>query len=300
LAKAERIVHHKPVINRITANSMEPRGCLAHYDPDDRRYTIRCTIQSVHGTRTALAEQIFKVPHHQVRVVCDNMGGGFGMKGGCYPEYALSLWAAEVIGRPVRWIAERSEGLAADEQSRGSIVESALALDRDGKFLGLRAKWVAAIGAYYSTDRPTIPLTVALGCLVNTYAILAVHVEVTAVLTNTMSIAPYRGGGRPEPIFFTESGIEQAARELGLDPTELRRRNTIPAASMPFRTSMQQIYDSGDFTKNLNDCLSLAGFNAAIERQHAAQGRGMLYGVGVATAVAASGGRDYEHAEIRF
>src|SRR5215472_11128849 len=111
-AKAERIVHHKTVINRITANSMEPRGCLAHYDPDDRRYTIRCTIQSVHGTRTALAEQIFKVPHHQVRVVCDNMGGGFGMKGGCYPEYALSLWAAEVIGRPVRWIAERSEGLA--------------------------------------------------------------------------------------------------------------------------------------------------------------------------------------------
>src|SRR5580704_9039979 len=299
-ARAERIVRRKTVINRITANSMEPRGCLAQYDPDDDRYTIRCTVQSVHGPRAMLAEQIFKLPHHKFRIVCDNMGGGFGMKGGTYPEYALSLWAAEVTGRPVRWIAERSEGLLSDEQSRGSVVDTELALDNDGKFLALRARWAASIGAYYSTDRPTIPLTVALGCLVNTYAIPAVHVEVTAVLTNTMTIAPYRGGGRPEPIFVTESVIEQAARELGLDPTELRRRNTIPAASMPYKTSMQQIYDSGDFTKNLDDCLSLAGYGAAIERQRAAQGRGMLYGVGVATAVAASGGRDYEHAEIRF
>jgi carbon-monoxide dehydrogenase large subunit len=299
-ARAERIVRRKTVINRITANSMEPRGCLAQYDPDDDRYTIRCTVQSVHGPRAMIAEQIFKLPHHKFRIVCDNMGGGFGMKGGTYPEYALSLWAAEVTGRPVRWIAERSEGLLSDEQSRGSVVDTELALDNDGKFLALRARWAASIGAYYSTDRPTIPLTVALGCLVNTYAIPAVHVEVTAVLTNTMTIAPYRGGGRPEPIFVTESVIEQAARELGLDPTELRRRNTIPAASMPYKTSMQQIYDSGDFTKNLDDCLSLAGYGAAIERQRTAQGRGMLYGVGVATAVAASGGRDYEHAEIRF
>jgi carbon-monoxide dehydrogenase large subunit len=110
-ARAERIVRRKTVINRITANSMEPRGCLAQYDPDDDRYTIRCTVQSVHGPRAMIAEQIFKLPHHKFRIVCDNMGGGFGMKGGTYPEYALSLWAAEVTGRPVRWIAERSEGL---------------------------------------------------------------------------------------------------------------------------------------------------------------------------------------------
>src|SRR5438094_2061922 len=299
-ARAERIVRRKTVINRITANSMEPRGCLAQYDPDDDRYTIRCTVQSVHGPRAMLAEQIFKLPHHKFRVVCDNMGGGFGMKGGTYPEYALSLWAAEVTGRPVRWIAERSEGLLSDEQSRGSIIDTELALDNNGKFLGLRARWAASIGAYYSTDRPTIPLTVALGCLINTYAIPAVHVEVTAALTNTMSIAPYRGGGRPEPIFVTEAIIETAARELGIDPAELRRRNTIPAASMPYKTTMQQIYDSGDFAKNLEDCLVLAGYDAATERQRAARVRGNLYGVGIATAVAASGGRDYEHAEIRF
>ncbi len=299
-ARAERIVRRKTVINRITANSMEPRGCLAQYDADDDRYTIRCTVQSVHGPRAMLAEHIFKLPHHKFRVVCDNMGGGFGMKGGTYPEYALSLWASEVTGRPVRWIAERSEGLLSDEQSRGSVVDTELALDKDGKFLALRARWAASIGAYYSTDRPTISLTVALGCLVNTYAIPAVHVEVTAALTNTMSIAPYRGGGRPEPIFVTERVIEQAARELGIDPAELRRRNTIPAASMPYKTTMQQIYDSGDFAKNLEDCLTIAGYSAAAERQRAASERGKLYGVGVATAVAASGGRDYEHAEIRF
>jgi aerobic carbon-monoxide dehydrogenase large subunit len=298
--RAVHIVRHKSVINRITANSMEPRGCFAQYDPDESRYTIRCTIQSVHGTRAALAEQIFKVPHHQVRVVCDNMGGGFGMKGGCYPEYALSLWAAEVTGRPVRWIAERSEGLMSDEQSRGSVIESELALDRDLKILGLRARWIAAIGAYYSTDRPTIPLTVALGCLVNTYAIPAVHVEVTAALTNTMAIAPYRGGGRPEPIYVTESVIEKAARQLGIESAELRRRNTIPASAMPYQTPMQQIYDSGDFLKNLDDCLALGDYRTVAERVAAARGRGKLLGIGVATAVAATGGRDYEHAEIRF
>jgi aerobic carbon-monoxide dehydrogenase large subunit len=299
-ARAAHIVRHKTVINRITANTMEPRGCLASYDPDQDRYTIRCTIQSVHGTRAALADRIFKLPQHQFRVICDNMGGGFGMKGGCYPEYALSLWASEVTGRPVRWTAERSEGLMSDEQSRGSVIDTELALDRDGRFLALRTRWRSAIGAYFSTDRPTIPLTVGLGCLVNTYRIPAVHAEVTAVLTNTMTIAPYRGGGRPEPIYATETIIDKAAHQLGLEPAELRRRNTIVAEAMPFRTALGQIYDCGDFPKNLEDCLALADYEDMAGRREAAGRSGKLLGVGVATTVAASGGRDYEHAEIRF
>src|SRR6266478_9586397 len=299
-AQADQVVRHRTVINRVTANSMEPRGCLAQYDRDQDRYTIRCTIQSVHATRAALADRIFKLPQHQFRVVCDNMGGGFGMKGGCYPEYGLSLWASEVTGRPVRWIAERSEGLLSDEQSRGSVVETELALDKESRFLALRAQWKAAIGAYYSTDRPTIPLTVALGCLVNTYGIPAVHAQVVAVLTNTMTIAPYRGGGRPEPIYVIETIIDKAAHELGIEPAELRRRNTIPADAMPFTTVLQQTYDSGDFVKNLDDCLALGGYRGVAERRAAAKKAGKLLGVGVATAVAASGGRDYEHAEIRF
>jgi carbon-monoxide dehydrogenase large subunit len=299
-ATADRIVRHTIPINRVTANSMEPRGCLAQFDPDQDRYTIRCTIQSVHATRAALADRIFKLPQHQFRVICDNMGGGFGMKGGCYPEYALSLWASEVTGRSVRWIAERSEGLLSDDQGRGSVVDTELALDREGKFLALRAQWKAAIGAYFSTDRPTIPLTIGLGCLVNTYGIPAVHAQVIAALTNTMTIAPYRGGSRPEPIYIVEMIIDNAAHELGIEPAELRRRNTISADRMPFTTVLQQTYDSGDFIKNLDDCLALADYQHVAERREAAKKRGKLLGVGVATAVAASGGRDYEHAEIRF
>ena len=299
-ARANRVVRDEIRINRVTANSMEPRGCIGEYDRAQDRYTIRCTIQSVHATRAALADRIFKLPQHQFRVVCDNMGGGFGMKGGCYPEYALSLWAAEVAGRPVRWISERGEGLATDEQGRGSVVDTELALDSNGRFLALRAQWQAAIGAYYSTDRPTIPLTIGLACLVNTYGIPAIHARVVAALTNTMTIAPYRGGSRPEPIYVTETIIDKAARELGIHPVELRRRNTIPASAIPFTTVLQQTYDSGDFVKNLDDCLALAGYDRIAERREAAKKRGKLLGMGVATAVAATGGRDYEHAEIRF
>ncbi len=299
-ARADHIVRDEIHINRVTANSMEPRGCIAEYDPSQDRYTIRCTIQSVHATRAALADRIFKLPQHQFRVVCDTMGGGFGMKGGCYPEYALSLWAAESTGRRVRWIAERSEGLASDEQGRGSVIETELALDKTGRFLALRAQWQAAIGAYFSTDRPTIPLTIGLGCLVNTYGIPAVHARVVAALTNTMTTAPYRGGSRPEPIYVTETIIDKAARELGIEPLELRHRNTIPPSAMPYTTVLQQTYDAGDFVKNLDDCLTLADYVTAPARCEAARKRGKLLGIGVATAVAATGGRDYEHAEIRF
>ncbi|MGH7055295.1 MAG: xanthine dehydrogenase family protein molybdopterin-binding subunit, partial [Stellaceae bacterium] len=299
-ARAAHVVSHRAQLNRVTANPMEPRGCLAEYDPGEERYTIRCTVQSVHATRDALAGQVFRLPYHRFRVVCDSMGGGFGMKGGCYPEYALSLWASEVTGRPVRWIAERSEGFLSDEQSRGSVIDSELALDADGKFLAVRVRWTAAIGAYYSTDRPTIPLVIGLGCLVNTYTMPAVHAEVTAALTNTMTIAPYRGGSRPEPLFVIETLIDAAARALGLSSAELRRRNTIPAGAMPYRTPLGQSYDNGDFPRNLAMCLRLAGYDGIAERRRAAQARGRILGAGVATTVASSGGREYEHAEIRF
>src|SRR5439155_1026374 len=261
LARASHVVRMRIPVNRVTANSMEPRGCLAQYDPAEECYTLRCTVQSVHQIRAALAGQIFRLPHHQIRVVCDTMGGGFGMKGGCYPEYALALWASEVVGRPVRWVAERSEGLQSDEQARGSTIEAELAVDADAKFLALRTRWVSSIGAYYSSDRPTIPLTIGMACLVNTYTVAAVHAEVTAVLTNTMTTAPYRGGSRPEPIYVTETIIDKAARELGLDPAELRRRNTIPGSAMPYTTPMRQTYDSGDFAKNLRDVLGHVAYD---------------------------------------
>ena len=299
-ATADHIVRHKTVINRITTNSMEPRGCLAEYDPDEDRYTIRCTIQSAHGTRATLAGQIFRQPHNKFRVICDNMGGGFGMKGGCYPEYGLSLWAAEVTGRPVKWIAERSEGLQCDEQARDSVIDTELALDRDGKFLALRTLHLPAIGAYNTSERNIMPTIVALGCLANTYTTGAVHARVVGVLTNTMMLAFYRGGGRPEPLYVIETIVDKAARELGIDPAELRRRNTVTADAMPYTTPLRITYDCGDFLKNLEDCKERAGYDGVAERRAAARERGKLLGVGVATAVAPSAGRSFEHAEIRF
>ena len=206
------------VVNRVTANSMEPRGCLAQYDRDEDRYTIRCTMQSVHATRAALADQIFRVPQHQFRVVCDNMGGGFGMKGGCYP--GIRAVAVGVGGhRPSGALDRRAQRRAAERRAGPRQRRRDRAGARHGRQVSraARAAGQAAIGAYYSTDRPTIPLTIGLGCLVNTYGIPAVHAEVMAVLTNTMTIAPYRGGSRPEPIYVTETIIDKAARELGID-----------------------------------------------------------------------------------
>ena len=189
---------------------MEPRGCLAQYDRDEDRYTIRCTVQSVHQIRAALAGQIFQVPHSQVRVMCDTMGGGFGHEG-----RLLSGIRRCRCGRR-KWSAGRCAGSPSAARGCKATSRRGAASSRrswrsgaDGKFLALRTSWVSAIGAYYSTDRPTIPLTIGMGCLVNTYTFAAVHAEVTAVLTNTMTTAPYRGGSRPEPIYVTESIIEQ-------------------------------------------------------------------------------------------
>ena len=299
-ARAAHTVRHKTVINRVTANSIEPRGCLAEYDPIGDRYTIRCTIQSAHGTRATLANQIFKQPQNKFRVICDNMGGGFGMKGGCYPEYSLSLWAAEVTLRPVKWIAERSEGLLSDEQARDGVVETELALDKEGRFLALRTLSAVAIGAYNTSERNINPTIVALSCLANTYTLPAVHGRVIGVLTNTMMIAFYRGGGRPEPIYVIETIVDKAARELGIDPAELRRRNTVPADAMPYTTALRQTYDCGDFLKNLEDCKARADYDGVGRRRAEARKRGKLLGVGMSNTVAPAAGRGFEHADIRF
>ena len=299
-AKADHVVTHRIVINRVTANSMEPRGCVAEYDAIDDQYTIRCTIQSAHGTRTILAGAYFQKPQNRFRVICDNMGGGFGMKGGCYPEYALSLWASEVTGRPVKWIAERSEGILSDEQARDSVIEAELALDRQGNFLGLRSLAKTAMGAYNTSDRNVMPTLVALSCLVNTYKTPAFHARVMGIFTNTMTIAFYRGGGRPEPLYIIERLVDKAARQLGIDPFELRRRNSIPSSDMPYSTPLDRTYDCGDFLKNMDDCRRIADYDSAAARREDARHRGKILGIGMANVCEPSAGRAFEHAEIRF
>jgi carbon-monoxide dehydrogenase large subunit len=299
-AAAAHVVRHRLVISRLTTNSMEPRGCLADYDAREDRITLRCTVQVPHMLRRTIAEEIFRIPETRFRIIADNVGGGFGMKGALYPEYPLTALAAKLLGAPVKWMAERSEAMLADEHCRDNLSEAELALDREGRFLALRVRTLANIGAYHSSDRNAGPPTNNLGVLAGTYVIPAIHVEVTGVLTHTMMTGHYRGAGRPEAAYVLETMVDLAARTLALDPAELRRRNTIAADAMPFQTALAYTYDCGDFGKNLQDCLAKsdhAGFEARRAESHA---RGKLRGIGVSSTVASTNFGLIEHAELRF
>jgi len=300
IAQAKHVVRHRMRISRLTTNAMEPRGAIAEWDARDQRLTLRVTAQGPHQFRRFLAADVFKMPETRIRVIAENVGGGFGMKGGLYPEYILCSLAARLCGAPVKWIGERSEGLLADEHCRDNITEAELALDADGKFVGFRARTFANLGAYYHADRSAGPPTNNIGVLSGTYVIPAQHVEVNGTLTNTMLTGPYRGAGRPEAAYVLETLVDLAARELKIDPAELRRRNMIPAAAMPYKTALVYTYDCGDFGKNLEDCLKLADYAGFARRRAESEKRGLLRGLGIASTVEASNAGLIEHAEIRF
>jgi len=300
MGAAAHVIRHRMVINRLTTNSMEPRGCIAEYAAREARYTLRCTVQGPHMIRRIIATEVFRVAETQFRIVAENVGGGFGMKGGLYPEYVLATLAARLTGRPVKWIAERSEALQSDEHCRDNITEAELGLDRDGRFLAFSVRTFCNIGAYYTSDRNAGPPTNNIGVLAGTYVIPAIHVETTAVMTNTMMTGPYRGAGRPEAAYVVETMVDLAARQLGIDPAELRRRNMIPAGAMPYKTALIYTYDCGDFGKNLEDCLKLADYAGFAARRRESRARGRLRGIGISSTVEASNAGLIEHAEIRF
>jgi carbon-monoxide dehydrogenase large subunit len=299
-AMADHLVSHRIVISRLTTNSMEPRGCLADYDAREDRITLRCTVQVPHMMRRTIAEEIFRIPETRFRIIADNVGGGFGMKGALYPEYSLTALAAKLLGRPVKWMAERSEAILSDEHCRDNVSAAELALDKQGRFLGLRVRTLANIGAYHSSDRNAGPPTNNLGVLAGTYVIPAIAVEVTGVLTHTMMTGHYRGAGRPEAAYVLETMVDLAARALAMDPAELRRRNTIPADAMPFQTALTYTYDCGDFGKNLQDGLAQSDHAGFAARREESSRRGMLRGIGVSNTVAATNFGLIEHAELRF
>ena len=299
-AAAAHVVRHHMVINRLTTNSLEPRGCLADYDAREDRHTLRCTVQGPHTIRRLLATDIFGLPETRFRVISENVGGGFGMKGGLYPEYALAVLAARLLRRPVKWISERGEGLMSDEHCRDNVTEAELALDAEGKFVALRSRTLVNIGAYHTSDRAAGPATNNIGVLAGTYTTPAMHAETTAVMTNTMMTGPYRGAGRPEAAYVIETLVDLAARKLDVDRAELRRRNTIPAAATPFKTALVYTYDCGDFARNLEDCIRHVDWDGVASRRAAAGQRGKFLGVGLSNTVEASNAGLIEHAEIRF
>ena len=299
-ARAAHVVRHRVCVNRVTGNPMEPRGCLAHYDPDEGRYTLRATIQSAHGIRAILAGQIFDLPQSRFRVVCDNMGGGFGTRGGCLPEYALALWASEVVGRPVKWVAERAECLASDEQGRGGFVDAALALDAEYRFLALRTRSRVPIGAYYTSDRNFGSTVTGLGGLAGVYRTPAIHATVTGAFTNTMTNAQYRGGAKPEPCHVIEVMVDRAARELGVDPARLREINTLTPDELPHTTCLGAAYDCGEFPANQARALETGDYANFVTRRQAALKHGKLLGIGMSQTISGVAMTNYEHAEIRF
>ena len=277
------------VVTRVAAAPLEPRGAVGEFDRRSGRYTLYTGIQAPHGLRTLLAEQIFRVPQSAVRVVTEEVGGSFGMKSGAYPEPVLVLWAAKRLGRPVKWTADRREGFLSDEHGRDNVSSVELALDAGGKFLGMRVDLKVDIGAYL-TQRSAGPATNNVGGVAGVYTTPAIHLTSTGVFTNTTPTGPYRGAGRPEATYAIERVIDVAARELGLDPIELRRRNLIPASAMPFKTGLVFTYDCGDFGRIMEMALDAADHAGFEKRRAEARGRGKLLGLGLANPIEVAGG----------
>jgi carbon-monoxide dehydrogenase large subunit len=277
------------VVSRVAAAPLEPRAAVGEYDRRTGRYTLCTGIQAPHGLRTLLAEQVFHVPQSHLRVVTGDVGGSFGMRSGAYPEHVLVLWAARRLGRPVKWTAHRREGFVTDEHGRDNVSTAELALDGSGKFLALRVAITLNVGAYL-TPRSAGPGTNNVGGVAGVYTTPAIHVRTTGVYTNTTPTGPYRGAGRPEATYAIERVIDVAARELSIDPIELRRRNLIPASAMPFKTGLVFTYDCGDFARGMEMALALADQAGFEKRRAQAQARGKLRGLGIANPIEVAGG----------
>ena len=297
-AKANRIVRQDFVINRVSANSMEPRGCVGSYDTASGEYTLYTTLQGLQPYRSSLA-RLVGVPESHLRVIAGDVGGGFGMKSAIYNEVPLTLLAAKLTGRPVKWTSSRSEALLSDAHARDNVTKAELALDRNGRFLAMRVKNTVNVGAYLQQGGESSGIK-NLGTLAGVYTLPAIHVEVTTVYTNTNPMRAYRGNGRPEAAYIIERLIDIAADEIEIDPAELRRRNTIAPDAFPFKTALSFTYDCGEFEKNLDMALALARYDSFEQRRQEARARGRLRGIGISNTIERAASEGNEGVEIRF
>ena len=296
-AAAAHVVSGDFVINRVTAATMEPRNAVGDYNAADQRYTLYTALQRPHPVRTDLAK-LMKVPESKIRIVTGDTGGSFGMKSPVYNEMPMVLLASKRIGRPVKWVSTRTEAFLSDAQGRDNVTHAELALDAEHRFLALRVTTTAAIGAYLQSAMPAFVFNA--GTLAGVYRTPAIHVDITAVFTNTNPVRPYRGNGRPEAAFVIERMVDLAARELGVEATELRRKNYIPPDAMPFKTGLTFTYDSGEFEKNMDLALAAADAKGFAARKAEARRNGKLRGLGISNTIERAGAASLEGAEIRF
>jgi carbon-monoxide dehydrogenase large subunit len=297
-ARAHHVTRLSLRNNRLTAVTMEPRGCIGEYDPGTRRWTLYSSTQNVHGVRQILAHQILHVPERRIRVVARDVGGGFGMKGNVYPEEPVVLWAARRIGRPVKWIPTRSEAFLGDCEGRDQNVTAELALDADGKFLGLRWTGSHNAGAYIE-GAGIVMIVFSLKLASTVYDIPAVAVASSLVFTNTAPTVPYRGAGRPEAVYIMERLVDRAAREMRIDPAELRKKNLIRPDAYPYETRTGWVYDTGNYAAAMAKCQALADWDGYARRRAQSEAAGRYRGRSITYYVDNTGVFN-ERMELRF
>lgn len=297
-AKAVHTVAYEWRNTRVSQHWMEPRAALGLYDTYEDRYTLISGTQGAHDTRNFITQSVLRIPDNKLRVISPDMGGGFGGRSNSYPEMVLVLWAAKQLGRPVKWNGERSEAFLSDDQGRDTWNKVELALDAEGIFLGLRVKTIATVGAYMSVFGPW-PSFANAGGLAGVYRTPAIFTEVLGTVTNTPTIGPYRGAGRPEASFCIEIAIDIAARKLGMDRVALRRKNLIPPGKYPWKTPLTYIYDSGEFETVLDKTLANAEVKGFAARKRESEKRGKLRGLGLSYTIEQSAGGFDEACQLR-
>jgi carbon-monoxide dehydrogenase large subunit len=298
---------------RMVTNAIEPRSAVAEYDAGLDHYTLWTASQAPHVIRLLMGAFVLNIPEHKLRVVSPDVGGGFGSKIFHYAEEALVTWAAKKTGRPVKGTAERSESFQSDAQGRDHFSIARLAMDKDGKFLGLKVETIANLGAYLSSFAPLVPTYLYATLLAGQYTTPAIHASVKAVFSNTVPVDALRGAGRPEATYLLERLVDQAADEIGMDPAELRRRNLIAPNAFPYQTPVALAYDSGNYEAALDDAMTMADYAGFETRRETASKSGKLRGIGVCAYIEACGAAPsaiagalgaraglYESAVVRF
>jgi carbon-monoxide dehydrogenase large subunit len=297
-AEADLVLRRHFDSPRVAPSSLEPRGCIGDYQAAEDRYTLYTSSQDPHGFRAVIARNVLKIAESRLRVVSPDVGGGFGLKAHMHPEDALVLWASRRVGRPVKWIATRSEALLTDTQGRGQEVEAEIALARDGRVLGVRMEAWHNLGAYF-WGTATPPIFFSLQLVPNTYTIPVVDLRTHAVFTNIAPMSVYRGAGRPEATFVIERLMDEAAAALGMDPAELRLKNAIRPEAMPFKTATGMTYDSGDFPALIRGAMETGDWPGFAARRAASEAKGLLRGRSITSYVEIAGVMN-ERMEIRF
>jgi carbon-monoxide dehydrogenase large subunit len=287
LRAARHVTRLDIVNNRLVPNAMEPRVAIGEYDRGNDSFTLWNTTQNPHVARLVISAFVRVAPEHKLRVIAPDVGGGFGSKIFIYPEEVVCLWAAKKVGRPVKWTCDRSEAFLADAHGRDHVTHAEMAFDEGGKIIGLKVKTIANLGAYMSTFSSSIPTYLYATLLSGQYDIPAIYCEVDAVYTNTVPVDAYRGAGRPEATFVVERLVEVGAREQGIDPAELRKRNFI--RSFPHQTPVIMTYDAGDYQASLKKAMELADVKGFGKRKRESMRAGKLRGLGYSTYIEACG-----------